>query len=99
MINEICLSIVTRLFIVYMDGCKREIRAENLGARLQERGTVKSLVAGLFVDDTRLLRENERLLQSLLYKTDRVPKRKKLKVSVGKSKDMVFERATEHTTD
>lgn len=42
------------LFNVYMDGCKREMKARvgNVGVRLQEGEREWSLMASLFVDDT-----------------------------------------------
>ncbi len=59
------------------------------------RGTEKSLVAGLFADDTVLLAENEGMLQRIVDEFDRVCKRGKLRVNAGKSKVIVFERARE----
>ncbi len=56
------------------------------------RGTVESLVAGLFADDTVLLAENEGTLQRIVDEFDRMCKRRKPRVNAGKSK-VVFERA------
>ncbi len=50
-------------------------------------------VSRLFPDDTVMLPESERMLQSVVDETDWVCKRRKLKVNVGKSKGMMFERA------
>ncbi len=58
------------------------------GARLNVRGVEQPVVAGLYVDDTVLLAESEGMLQRIVDKFDRVCKRKKLKVNVGKSKVM-----------
>ncbi len=55
----------------------------NFGARLVEC---------LFADGTVLLAESERMLQRFVDDFARVCKRRKLKVSVGKSKVMAFQR-------
>ncbi len=46
---------------------------------------------------TVLLAESGGLLQRIVYKFDRVCKRRKLKINAGKSKMMVFEGAREQT--
>ncbi len=46
----------------------------------------------LFADDTVLLAESEKNLQKLVNKFSNVCERRKLKVNVGKSKVMVFEK-------
>ncbi len=76
-----------------MDGCTREMKVGvwDLGARLNVRGVEQPLVAGLYVDDTVLLAESERVLQWIVDEFDTVCKRRKLKVNSGKSKVMVFE--------
>ncbi len=45
------------------------------------------------------LAESEEMLQRIVDEFDRVCKRRKLKVNVGNSKVMVFERAREQTID
>ncbi len=87
------------LFSIYMDGCIREmkVRVRDLGAKLNVRGVEQSLVAGLYVDDTMLLAESEGMLQRIVDEFDRLCKSRKLKVNTGKSKVMVFERATKQT--
>ena len=50
------------------------------------------MVVCLFADDTVLLAESEGMLQKAVDEFHRVCKRRKLKVNVGKSKVMVFER-------
>ncbi len=44
-------------------------------------------------DDTVLLAKSERMLQRAVGESGRLCKRRKLKLTVGKSKVMVFERA------
>ncbi len=87
------------LFHIYMDRCIREmkVRVWDLGARLNVRGVEQPVVAGLYADDTVLLAECKGMLQMTVYEFDRVCKRRKLKVNAGKSKVIVFERATEQT--
>ncbi len=78
------------LFNIYMDGCIREMKVGlwELGAGLNVRGVEQPLVAGLYADDTMLLIESEGMLQRIVDESDRVCKRKKLKVNTGKSKVM-----------
>ncbi len=57
--------------------------------RLKVRGIEESLVAGLLADDTVMLAENERTLQMLVDESDRVCKRRKLRMNAGRSKVMV----------
>ncbi len=85
------------LFNIYMNGCIREMKVGvlDLGARLNVRGVEQPLVAGLYGDDTVRLAESEGMLQRIVDESDRVCKRRKLKVNEGKSKVMVFERARE----
>ncbi len=89
------------LFNICVDGCIREMKdgVQDLGARLNVRGVEQPLVAGLYADDTVLSAESEGMLQRIIDEFDRVCKRRKLKVSSGKSKVMVFERAREQTID
>ncbi len=56
-------------------------------------------MTSLYADDTVLLAESEGMLQRTVDEFERVCKRRKLKVNVGKSKVMVFERAREQTID
>ncbi len=56
-------------------------------------------MAGLYADDTVILTKSEGTLQRIVDEFDRVCKRRKLKVSTGKSEVMVFERAREKTID
>ncbi len=88
-----------RLFNIYMDGCIREmkVKVRDLGARLNVTGVEQPLVPGLYADDTVLLAETEGMLQGTVDETDRVCKKRKLKVNAGKSKVMVFERTKEQT--
>ncbi len=87
--------------ILDMDGCIREMKVGvwDLGARLNVRRVEQPLVTGLYVDDTVLLAESEGMLQRIVDESDRVCKRRKLKVNAGKNKVMVFEKAREQTTD
>ncbi len=89
------------LFNIYMDGCLREmkVRVWDLGARLNVRDVEQPLVAGLYADDAELLTETEGILQMIIDESDRVCKRRQLKVNAGKSKVMVFERAREQSID
>ncbi len=84
-----------------MDGCIREtkVRVWDLGARLKMRCVKQTFVVGLYADDTVLLAESERMLHRIVDEFDRVCKRRKLKVSAGKSKVMVFETAREQIID
>ncbi len=89
------------LFNIYMDGCIREMKVGvwDLGSRLNVRDVEQPLVAGLYVDDTVLLTENERKLQRIVDEFYRVCRRRKLKMNVGKSTLMVFERARDFDFD
>ena len=60
--------------------------------RLKLNGEGWAVVACLFADDTVLLAESERELQRVVDEFYNVCRRRKLKVNVGKSKVMVFER-------
>lgn len=73
---------VTWTFNVYMNSCIRKMkgRVGELCPRLKMSATGKSLVAGLFADDTLLLAESERLLQWIVVVFDRVHKTQKLKM-------------------
>ncbi len=74
-----------------------KVRVQDLGARLNVRGVEQPLVVGLYADDTVLLAESKAMLQRIVDESERVCKRRKLKVNAGKSKVMVFERAREQT--
>ncbi|KAK3893161.1 hypothetical protein Pcinc_003002 [Petrolisthes cinctipes] len=89
------------LFNIYMDGCMREVKAKvnGLGVKLRLNEANWSLVASLFADDTVLMAESERNLQRVVDEFQSVCKRRKLKVNVGKSKVMVFERAETEVID
>ncbi len=56
-----------------------------------------AVVGMIYADATVLLAESEGMLQRIVDEFDRVCKRRKLKVNVGKSKVMTFERAIEQT--
>lgn len=56
-------------------------------------------MVGLFEGDAVLLAENVGMLQRILNGTDRVDKRRKLRVNAGKSKVMVFRTAKELIVD
>ncbi len=62
------------LFIIYMDGCIREmkVRVWDLGAKLNVTGVEQPLVAGLYADDTVLLAETGGMLQRIVDELDRV---------------------------
>ncbi|KAK3893665.1 hypothetical protein Pcinc_002527 [Petrolisthes cinctipes] len=79
----------------------REVKAKvnGLGMKLRLNEANWSLVASLFADDTVLMAENERNLQRVVDEFQSVCKRRKLKVNVGKSKVMVFERAETEVID
>ncbi len=76
------------LFNIYMDRCIREMKVgvQDLGARLNVRGVEQPMVVCLYADDTVLLAESEGMLQRVVDEFDRVCKRRKLKVNVGKIK-------------
>ncbi len=84
------------LFNIYMDGCIGEMKVgiHDLDARLKVKGVEEPLLAGLYAVDTMLLAESKGMLQRIVDEFDRVCKRRKLKVNAGKSKVMVFERAS-----
>ncbi len=67
----------------------------NMGATLRLNGEVWSVVTCLFADDTVLLAESERDLQTVVNEFFSICKRRKLKVNAGKRKVMVFERREE----
>ncbi len=56
------------------------------------RGVGQPVVAGLYADDIVLLAESEGMLQRIVDEFNRVCKKRKLKVNVGKSKVLVFSR-------
>jgi len=64
----------------------------NVGVEMSIHKTKWKLNTILFLDDTLLLAECEEHLQKLVNKFSTVCVRSKLKVNVGKSKVMVFER-------
>ncbi len=66
-----------------------------LGAKLRLNGEVWSVVTCLFAGDTVLLAEREEDLLRVVNEFFSVCKRRKLKVSAGKSKVIVFERREE----
>jgi len=82
------------LFNVYMDGVIREMKAKlgKVGAKLNVEGEDWWLITSLFADDSVLMAESEKELQKIVDEFNNVCKRRKLKVNVGKSKVMVFER-------
>ncbi|MCP4337615.1 MAG: reverse transcriptase family protein, partial [Desulfobulbaceae bacterium] len=82
------------LFSVYMDGVMKEIqgRAVDVGVPMMGEGSEWKLPVLLFADDTVLLSDNEWELQGLVNMFRTVCERRNLKVNVGKSKVMVFER-------
>lgn len=55
----------------------------------------QSLVTGFYADDVMLMVENKRILQRTGDKFDRICKRRKFKVNVGKSKVKILEKAGE----
>ncbi len=86
---------------VFMDGCVREMKAKvgNVGTRLKVNEVDWFVVACLFVADTVLLLESERELQRVVDKFYSVCVRKKLRVNVGKSEVIVFERKEVEVVD
>ncbi len=64
----------------------------NAGPKLRLNGEVGSVVTWLFAEDAVLPAESEEDLQRVVNEFYSVCKRRKLKVNVGKSKVMVFER-------
>ncbi len=78
-----------RLYIIFMDGCMREMKAKvgNIGARLKLNGVTWSVAACLFAVDTVLLGESEMELKRVVEKFHRVCSRTKLRVNAGKSKE------------
>ncbi len=89
------------LFNICMDGCVKEmtVGVRELGVKLNVRGVDQPLLADLYADNTVLLAESEGMLQRIVNEFDRVCKRSKLNVNAGKSKVMVFERASDQTID
>ncbi len=82
------------LFNIFMDGCMREVKAKvgRVSARLKLNRVDWPVAACLFADDTVLLAESERKLQRVVDQSHCVCSRRKLRVNVGKSKVMAFER-------
>ncbi len=74
---------------------KREVKVGvwNVGDNLNVKGVEQPSVVGLYVDDTVLLAESERMLQKIVHEFDRICKRRKLKVNAGKSKVIVLGKA------
>ena len=68
-------------------------RVGNKGARLKMNGVEWPVVGCLSADDTVLLAESDRELQRVVDEFHWVCTRRKLRVNVGKSKVMVFERS------
>ncbi len=66
-----------------------ESESGGLGARLRVGGMEQLMVTCLFVDDTVMLPESERMLESVVNEFERVYKRMKQKVNVGKSKGSI----------
>ena len=89
------------LFNIYMDGVMREMKARvgRGGVKLEKQGEIWYLMDALFADDTVLLAESEGDLQKMVKEFEFVCSRRKLKVNVGKSKVMVFERQVRDTID
>ena len=76
----------SRLFNIHMDGVVREMKAKigpGKGAKLQWEGERWWLVASFFADNTVLLAESEKELQSVVDEFSRVCERRKLKVNVN----------------
>ncbi len=82
------------LFNIFMDGVIREMKAKivNLGIEMSIDNAKWKISNMLFADDTVLLAESERDLKKLVNEFSNVCERRKLKVNVGKSKVMVFEK-------
>ena len=79
------------LFNIYMDGVVREVDARVLGRGVNlvdEEGGEWAINQVLFADDTALVADSEAGLGRLVEEFDRVCRRRKLKVNVGKSKVM-----------
>ena len=82
------------LFNVYMDGVIKEVKARiaGIGVKMSNNGDVWNTWTCLYADDTVLLAESERYLQKVVSEFENVCMRRKLKVNVGKSKVMIFEK-------
>ena len=89
------------LFNVYMDGVIREMkaRAGEVGVELGREGGVWNLATSMFADDTVLMAGSESDLQKLVDEFCTACSRRGLKVNVGKSKVMVFERGSREVVD
>ncbi|MEL7177812.1 MAG: reverse transcriptase domain-containing protein [Pseudomonadota bacterium] len=89
------------LFNIYMDGVIREMKARVMerGVELIHEERAWHMTTSLFADDTVLLAGSERELQQVVEEFNRVCMRRKLKVNVGKSKVMVFERGKSEVID
>ena len=82
------------LFNVYMDGVVREVKAEMLknGVKLRMNGREWEIGLLLFADDTALVADSSEKLRRIIESFARVCTRRKLKVNVGKSKVVMYER-------
>ena len=89
------------LFNIYMDGVIREMKARGgeKGVELEGEGGVWNLATSLFADDTVLMAGSEGDLQKLVDEFYIACTRRGLKVNVGKSKVMVFERGKREMVD
>ena len=89
------------LFNIYMDGVMKEFRMRTAGkgAKMFKNGRMWTVPACLYADDAVLFAESEQELQRMVTEFDRVCERRKLRVNVGKSKVMVFERRDYDTID
>ncbi len=79
----------------------REMKCKvvNVGAKLRLTGEVWSVVTCFFANDTVLLAESKGDLQRVINEFYSVCKRRKLKVTAGKSRVMVLERREEEVID
>ena len=80
-----------------MDGVVREVKAEMLerGVKLRRNGREREVGQLLFADDTALVADSSEKLRRMVESFTRVCRRRKLKVNVGKSKVVVYERGWE----
>ena len=85
------------LLNVYMDGVVREAKAEMLerGVKLRRNGREWEDGQMLFADDTALDANSSEKLRRMIGSFARLCTRRKLKVNVGKSKVVVYERGLE----